>query len=237
MDLDAPTGVVVLGMHRSGTSLLTGSLEAAGLYLGNVVNAAPHNLKGNKENEAIRDLNDALLTKQGAAWNAPPSTQVPWDRSDQACARALIQPYLDHGRTWGFKDPRTMWTAAGWMDVLPAPRLIGVFRHPALVVRSLVARDGALAITRAEATELWCAYNRELISLCRRYSFPLLHFESQETFEHRFLPRLTAFARAIGLRGTPHGFFDAALVHQSTLDPIADDMRDIYDTLIEMAQS
>ena len=236
MDLDTPTSVIVLGMHRSGTSLLTGSLEAAGLYLGNVVNAAPHNRKGNKENEAIRDLNDAVLTKHGAAWNAPPGGQAPWLRSDLAYARALTQPYLDGGRPWGFKDPRTVFTVAGWLDVLPAARLIGVFRHPALVVRSLVARDGALALTAPQAIELWCAYNRELIGLRRRYRFPLLHFESRESFEHRFVPRLTAFARSIGLSGTPHGFFDAALVHQATLDPVADDVRRIYDTLIEMAQ-
>ena len=37
---------------EAGTSLLTGSLEAAGLNLGEVNNAAPHNRKGNKENEA-----------------------------------------------------------------------------------------------------------------------------------------------------------------------------------------
>ena len=179
MALNTPPSVVVLGMHRSGTSLLTGSLEAAGLYLGNVVNAAPHNLKGNKENEAIRDLNDALFAKQGTAWNAPPNRQLPWDRNARAQARALIQPYLDGGQPWGFKDPRTVWTVEGWMEVLPTPRLIGVFRHPSLVTRSLVARGGALSVTEAEAIELWCAYNRELINLRRRYGFPLLHFESR----------------------------------------------------------
>ena len=47
--------VIVLGMHRSGTSLLTGSLEAAGLHLGEVNNAARYNPKGNKENESIRN--------------------------------------------------------------------------------------------------------------------------------------------------------------------------------------
>ena len=234
--LDAPTSVVVLGMHRSGTSLLTGSLEAAGLYLGNVVNAAPYNLKGNKENEAIRDLNDALLAQQGTAWNTPPNSQLPWDRSARAQARALIQPYLNGGRPWGFKDPRTIWTVGGWMQVLPAPRLIGVFRHPSLVVRSLVARGGALAVTETEATMLWCSYNRELIDLRRRYGFPLLHFESRQSFNDCFLPRLTDFARAIGLSGMPHGFFDETLVHQTELDPITADVRRIYDTLTEMAQ-
>lgn len=237
MALNVPPSVVVLGMHRSGTSLLTGSLEAAGLYLGNVVNAAPHNLKGNKENEAIRDLNDALFAKQGTAWNTPPNRQLPWDRNARTQARALIQPYLDGGQPWGFKDPRTVWTVEGWMEVLPAPRLIGIFRHPSLVTRSLVARDGALAVTEAEAIGLWCAYNRELINLRQRYGFPLLHFESRESFADTFLPRLTAFARSIGLRGTPHGFFDGALVHQAEPGPTTDEARKIYDRLTEMAEA
>ena len=75
--------VIVLGMHRSGTSLLTGSLEAAGLYLGEVNNEAPFNRKGNKENESIRELNDALLERNDAAWNRPPNGQARWSGADE----------------------------------------------------------------------------------------------------------------------------------------------------------
>jgi hypothetical protein len=38
--------IIILGMHRSGTSLVAGCLEAAGLYLGPVNNYAPFNKKG-----------------------------------------------------------------------------------------------------------------------------------------------------------------------------------------------
>ena len=216
-----PPCVVVLGMHRSGTSLLTGSLEAAGLYLGEVNNEAPWNRKGNKENEAIRDLNDALLAKGRAAWNAPPPGQVRWDRGDRERAKALIRPYLDAHRPWGFKDPRSLWTAAGWLRLLPDPRPIGVFRHPSLVVRSLVARSGDLAVGEGHALALWCAYNRELLRLHRRHRFPLLQFAADASFHARFLPRLAGFARSIGLHGAPHGFFDEALVHQVEPGPVA----------------
>ena len=68
--------------------MLTGSLEAAGLNLGEVNNAAPFNRKGNKENESIRALNDALLARSGAAWNIPPSRQVPWEQADEELARS-----------------------------------------------------------------------------------------------------------------------------------------------------
>lgn len=43
--------VRILGMHRSGTSSLAGSLESAGLNLEDVVNASPHDKKGKQSSE------------------------------------------------------------------------------------------------------------------------------------------------------------------------------------------
>ena len=236
MSTNPPPCVIVLGMHRSGTSLLSGSLEAAGLYLGKVNNAAPFNRNGNKENEAIRSLNDALLAKGGAAWNAPPQDQLQWERSDRERAKALIQPYLDTNRPWGFKDPRTLWTVEGWLRLLPNARLIGVFRHPSLVVRSLVARTGDLVVDEVQATNLWCAYNRELLRLYQEHRFPLLHFSSDASFHDRFLPQLTVFAHSIGMHGMPHGFFDKTLVHQTEPDGIATaEARRIFGRLTEIS--
>ena len=233
----APACVVVLGMHRSGTSLLTGSLEAAGLNLGEVNNAAPHNRKGNKENEAIRDLNDALLTKAGAAWNAPPDGQVPWARADEERARSLVEPYIRAGRPWGFKDPRTVWTIEGWLRLLPGARLVGVFRHPSLVVRSLMVRPGALAIESDRASSLWCAYNSELIRLQRTYGFPVLHFGAVEAFRQDFVTPLTSFARAVGLTGPLDCFFDRQLVHQVAPEPAPTvEARELFRRLLEISR-
>ena len=214
-----PPCVIVLGMHRSGTSLLTGSLEAAGLHLGKVNHAAPFNRKGNKENEPIRDFHDELLAKNGASWDRPPKGQVRWDRSDEERARSLIEPYLRSARPWGFKDPRTIWMVEGWLQLLPSARIIGIFRHPSLVARSLAARTGDLTIATREGLRLWCAYNAELLRLNRKYQFPLVHFRTDEAFEEDFIAPLTAFARSIGLPGSLDRFFDGRLVHQTERGP------------------
>ena len=66
----------VLGMHRSGTSCLTGSLQEAGLYLGDCHTWNPHNLKGNRENQEIVDINDRVLADNGGAWDAPPERVI-----------------------------------------------------------------------------------------------------------------------------------------------------------------
>ncbi len=207
-------------MHRSGTSLLTGSLEAAGLRLGEVNHAAPFNQKGNKENEPIRDFHDDLLARHGAAWNRPPKRQIPWQRSDEKRALRLVEPHMRSSHPWGFKDPRTLWMVEGWIRLLSAPRIIGVFRHPALVARSLVARGGDLSIGTDAALQLWCAYNAELLRLHRKYGFPLLHFHcsSEGAFQPDFLKPLATFARSLRLGGSVEGFFDPELVHQAERD-------------------
>ena len=71
----------VLGMHRSGTSCLTGSLEEAGLHMGDIHTWNPHNLKGNRENQKIVDINDQVLASAGAAWDNPPDTDISWRAS------------------------------------------------------------------------------------------------------------------------------------------------------------
>ena len=66
-----PRTVVVLGMHRSGTSLLAGTLQEAGLELGEVVHSAPHNRKGNRESISIRTLHEDLLERSGGRKRGP----------------------------------------------------------------------------------------------------------------------------------------------------------------------
>ena len=229
--------VIMLGMHRSGTSLLAGSLEAAGLNLGKVNNSAPFNRKGNKENEQFRELNDALLERSGFAWYAPPNGPVQWEKADLERANQLIKPYLDARLPWGFKDPRTVWTVEGWLRALPGAHMVGVFRHPSLVVRSLAARQGNLSVERDDALKLWCAYNSELIRLQQQYRFPMLHFGSDAEFQKTFVDPLSVFARSLGLFDQLDGFFDEALVHQITLEPIRSvEGRQIYIRLMEISR-
>ncbi|MCY4581909.1 MAG: sulfotransferase [Chloroflexi bacterium] len=215
-----PHCVIVLGMHRSGTSLVAGSLEAAGLYLGDVNHAATYNRKGNKENASIRDLNDRLLARADASWIAPPTGQVEWSLEDEGCARFFVEPYLECRRPWGFKDPRCIWTVEGWLRIVPGARLVGVFRHPSLVVRSLGARRGSLFVGREDALRLWCAYNAELFRLQRKYRFPLLHFDSAGVALVSLAAQLEHIGKELGLAGDPCRFYRDELVHQTVAESV-----------------
>ena len=77
--------ICVLGMHRSGTSCLAGSLEQQGLFLGEVNTAAPFNRRGNRERFDVMNLQGDILEASGGAGTAR-RAEVRW--SDEHFERA-----------------------------------------------------------------------------------------------------------------------------------------------------
>jgi hypothetical protein len=203
----SPAGrcVLILGMHRSGTSLLAGTLGAAGLYLGRVLDA-PFSLNptGLQEPEVLIRMHEDLLEANGGAWHDPPA-QVVWGRLHCTVRDLFIESRA--GRPlWGFKEPRTLLVAEGWIEALPAWTAVGIFRHPAEVVASLAHRNG-FAPDRARA--LWCAYNRRLLSLQQRHGFPVVEFSADPA---RMRPGLSRALAWLGLPEPAAGrLFDAGL--------------------------
>lgn len=198
--------LAVVGMHRSGTSCLTGSLQRAGLELGQVHEWNPYNRKGNRENQSIVDLNDAVLADNGGSWDRPPQ-RVHWRPERLAAARELLEG-LAEAPVVGFKDPRTLLLMEGWLSVCPQLELVGVFRHPAAVAASLAHRS---AMQRAQAFALWQAYNRRLLALRRRRSFPVVDFDVDA---QRYHARVKSLADVLGLDGrsvAAEPFFEDAL--------------------------
>jgi len=228
------TAHVILGMHRSGTSCLAGSLEEAGLALGNVDRKRHTNPKGNRENRDIMDLNNAVLEANGASWNTPPEGGCVWSDDHRAWRDRLIAEYP--GDTpWGFKDPRTLLVLEGWLEALPAARLVGTFRHPIAVARSLQTRNG-FEIERSVA--LWLQYNRRLLQAAQMHDMPMLCFDWPA---QRYDTVLHGLARQLGL--TPpegnFGFFEAALRRSNPeLDiPLAQEAQDLYQELLARSEA
>jgi len=159
-------------MHRSGTSALAASLEAAGVVLGPVSRANRFNPRGNHELPAIVGLHEQVLHDNGGSWRAPPA-HVAWDAAHRAARDRVVAGFAGSA-VWGFKDPRTLFTLDGWRAACPGLRPVGVFRHPRAVAASLTARDG---LTPAEGLDLWLRYNERLLDLHREQPFPLLCFD------------------------------------------------------------
>lgn len=166
------TTVIILGMHRSGTSCLTGSLEAHGLSLGEVNNAAPHNKKGNKENKKTWPINDSVLDYSGGSWDVPPKKLL-WNDSARILREDFIAQY-NHEHVWGFKDPRCVLTLPFWLEGLSGSKIIATFRHPLSVAKSLEKRNG---FTISKSLSLWNIYNRLILKYHRQFNFPIVSYD------------------------------------------------------------
>lgn len=223
--------VMVVGMHRSGTSFLTGSLQESGLELGKFSAWNPHNLKGNRENLDIVAFNDEVLAARGFAWDNPPDQPVHWTENEFAKARELIADY-DGVARWGFKDPRTLLLIEGWQELLPELRFVGIFRHPTAVAQSLAARGG---MPQEKAFSLWLAYNKRLLALHRRHRFPLLCFDEDEGLLHR---KLDIILNELGLEPpAEERFFSAELKHHEQVrEPLPAELQKIYRELCRRAR-
>lgn len=167
----------MLGMHRSGTSFLTGSLQQAGLELHRFHEQNPHNKKGNRENQDIVELNNWVLDESGGSWDHPPELVI-WKQHHFDRARQILSHYSQYP-LWGFKDPRSLITFDGWHRLLPDLELVGIFRHPTAVAKSLYTRNSKTSI--ADGLDLWLCYNKRLLELYDANPFPILCFD--QSFE------------------------------------------------------
>jgi glycosyltransferase involved in cell wall biosynthesis len=144
--------IVVLGMHRSGTSMTTRSLEALQVSLGdNLHSAAIDNPTGFWEDRDCLRINEDLLRHLGSAydhlapaWQISHTDPVIGELSIRA-AETLKAKLQKTDGVWAFKDPRTCRLLGFWQPVMISAGYTTSFvlavRNPISVVRSLERRD------------------------------------------------------------------------------------------------
>ena len=210
LNSELPTRLIaVLGMHRSGTSYLAGSLQEAGLILGDCHTWNKHNEKGNRENQKFVDLHDAILEANVGAWDAPPS-KVVWSNEHIATGRALLAEHAGEPN-FGFKDPRTLLVLDGWKDIYPSIELIGIYRHPNAVAKSLEKRSSK---SREESLNLWYSYNKALFQQYKKNNFSILNFDDdEEVLDEKMLG--AAAEMGLANKNEDEKFYTAELKHNS----------------------
>jgi hypothetical protein len=135
---------IIIGMHRSGTSLLARVLEKAGIFMGVVKD---HNF----EAMHFLSLNQQTLWAAGADWYLP---KVPQQQFWKTMPKKVL--YYEHFRVqytlsryklllqnpaWGFKDPRTTFTLNMWLSLYPNAKVIHLTRDFNAVLASLQTRN------------------------------------------------------------------------------------------------
>jgi GT2 family glycosyltransferase/glycosyltransferase involved in cell wall biosynthesis len=160
--------IFVLGMHRSGTSVVTRLINLMGAYFGPQsasTGANPENPKGFWERRDVRDENDALLWAAGADWWKVADFSL--DRlPDDAVERfntnvPEILRDLEAHRPWVVKEPRFCLLFPMWKHHVETPVCVLVHRSPVQVAHSLQHRNG---FPLSFAIALWERYVRDALS-------------------------------------------------------------------------
>ncbi|MEO7270817.1 MAG: sulfotransferase [Vicinamibacterales bacterium] len=226
------TVICTLGMHRSGTSLVSRILNLLGVDLGPralVGTVADDNPRGYWEHPSIRDINDEILARFGGYWHDPPAFPAKWTQDPRLAdvktrAAQLVQRNFAGKPVWGWKDPRTCLTLPFWQEVLGPMRYVICVRNPCAVAESLVTRDG---IRFADAERLWLTHTQAALAQTAGHSRLLLFYEDLFEDWRPQLRRLSAFVGDPQRAEDPK--VDAALAafldrglwhHRQTLDDV-----------------
>ncbi len=174
--------LIVLGMHRSGTSVLARLLNMMGAYFGPEgisTGANEENPKGFWERQDVRRLNDFILQSVGCDWdkvvdfdlNVLPEAVISEFRKK---ASALVLE-MDAHRPWLLKEPRLCLLLDLWKDLLEVPVCIHIYRNPLEVARSLNSRNG---IPIQTGIALWEKYNQSGLDASRELPrFSVSHYK------------------------------------------------------------
>jgi hypothetical protein len=148
--------VIIVGMHRSGTTLLARLLKDAGLWIGN-------DLIDTWESRFFLQRHEMILNASGGSWSSPQCLET--TLAEPACRSALVAElksdarswacagylgwvkFIKHGSLfdlempWGWKEPRTTLLLPLYLELFPDARVIHVYRNGVDVAASLARRE------------------------------------------------------------------------------------------------
>ena len=144
--------VFILGMHRSGTTMLVQLLNELGFFAGD-------HLDPNEETWYLLRRNEWILRRAGGAWDQPancraflrqPTIQEQLIELLNADVKKRFSEFVSGGLSsrllegpWGGKDPRMSFTLPIWQEIFPNCRVILMRRNGVDVANSLARRADA----------------------------------------------------------------------------------------------
>lgn len=206
------TPIIVIGMHRSGTTMFTKILRNCGVYIG-------ADLSSNMESYTFTHFNESLLNAEDATWNNPKKiegeSRLDFDQKE------FLQQFLHlkreplnviqflAGRKWGWKDPRNTFTAPYWIHkYFPNAQIVHVYRNGLDVAKSLSYRNQTLiGVERIDALDdecnsfkLWEKYVAQAFSLDKEFGKSMIHISYEDLIEMNSssISRVESF---LGLKG------------------------------------
>lgn len=246
--------IVVLGMHRSGTSAITRGLQVLGVGLGDrlIPPIEGNNAKGFFEDIDLNAFNSEMLQAIDSDWHYV----SPIDASDVDALRKkgyfiraveLICLKVGDAPIFGFKDPRVAKLLPFWKEVFEHCQFdvgyVLALRHPLSVVKSLAKRDG---FDSEKSYMLWLGHVLTSLSNTEGYMRVLVDYDQLMNAPERELERI---AKCLALQIDPNElqrykseFLDEGLRHTvyNLSDLLLDDtcpplVHEIYTDLLDVA--
>ena len=144
--------VVIAGMHRSGTSALSRTLNLVGCGMSEVLVGGDNrgNERGHWESQRLNELNNEILVSAGSRWDDWEPINPGWHESPARVeyfekARDALRLEFPSSRLFVIKDPRFCRLMEFWIQVIEsigiAPLIVMPIRSPREVAASLEIRD------------------------------------------------------------------------------------------------
>ncbi len=165
----AKSVLIILGLHRSGSSVLTGCLKILGAGFENTGRASQ-----DVQNEII-SIHEILLKELGCHWDMIGNLPKGWVESQAAETakerlKGLFQNDFSKSGLWVLGDHRLCRLMALWMSIFKdwdvTPIFIHMLRHPFEVAQSLKINKG---IDLHKGHLLWMVHNRDALSAINDY--------------------------------------------------------------------
>lgn len=224
--------LIVVGFHRSGTSLLTQLLHEAGLFVGDeLLGAMPSNPYGHFEDTEVLDIHREIMSANGATWQVDGPQEFYIHSGQWGRMQGLVTRRQTHHVNWGFKEPRVCLFLGAWKYLLPDAKFVVVYRDPAECVRSLESRqfadytqglgnlDSHMRFFREpdHGLKVWEAHNRAVVSFARRHADDCLVMPYTHLPEGYPVVRALNQRFGIGLDEVPtEAVFDPAVAGRAT---------------------
>jgi len=182
---DEQIGLLVVGMHRSGTSAVTKTISLLGADLPRNLMPAhtEFNAAGYWESQDVVGFNDHLLMAAGSGWDDVLSIELAKLAPDilekyQLDAKKILDRDFKGCGCFVLKDPRVGRLLRFWIPVVEAhaasPRVIIPVRHPLEVAASLQRREG---FSEDKSIYLWLRHMVDAIRDSRNVPRAILLFD------------------------------------------------------------
>jgi hypothetical protein len=192
--------VVVVGMHRSGTSAVANVVSRLGPALPDetdLITAGPYNERGYWESRRFVTYDDRVLRYLGGTWSAPPAPAPGWELAEDVAMAELRSGAREFARVeftephLVLKDPRLCITLPLWRQVLdPAPVAVLVLRDPLEVAHSLEHRDD-FPLTLSLA--LWRRYVQQSVAAVEGLPVFVVEYDALLRDPERWVRALASF--------------------------------------------